>query len=281
MDAALIASAALLGLAGAPHCTAMCAAPCSAAIGRPGPGLGARSLSFHAARIGSYALAGALVSAAVGGLAAIASWAPALRPLWMLLHLAAFGLGLWLLWQGRQPAWLGAIGRMPAPAVAVQAQPMFATRMGTVAAGSGGAGGMHAGPAPAQRAAWPSVPGAQLSTVLGVASPWRAGGLGALWAAWPCGLLHSALLVAAMTNTAAGGAAAMAGFALASAAGLIWAPWLWSWVTRGSAGRGEGGRARRAEAWAARIAGGVLAAASGWALTHGMWHGIAVWCGLA
>jgi uncharacterized protein len=106
---------------------------------------------------------------------------------------------------------------------------------------------------------------------------WRAGGLGALWAAWPCGLLHSALLVAAMTNTAVGGAAAMAGFGLASAAGLVWGPWLWGWLTRG----GTGERARRAEAWAARIAGGMLAAASGWALTHGLWHDIAVWCGLA
>jgi sulfite exporter TauE/SafE len=104
--------------------------------------------------------------------------------------------------------------------------------------------------------------------------PLRAGAAGSLWVAWPCGLLHSALLVAAMTESALSGAAAMAGFALLSAAGLLWAPWLWRRI-----GRAGGGQ--RAERLAARLAGAMLVAASGWALGHGLWHRVAVYCGWA
>lgn len=114
MDVALIGSAALIGLAGAPHCTAMCSAPCAAAIGRT-PGAGA-TIGFHLARLASYALAGAVVASSVGALARLSQWSPALKPLWTLLHVAALALGLWLLWHGRQPAWMARLGRAPQPA---------------------------------------------------------------------------------------------------------------------------------------------------------------------
>lgn len=246
MDATLIASAALMGLAGAPHCTAMCAAPCTAVIGRSGP---AGGLAFHATRVASYAAAGAVVSAGTGALAALTAWSPALRPLWTLLHLAALMLGLWLLWQGRPPAWLGSVGlggrRLP-PAAGPQA--------------GLGAPALAAVAMPASRRDARSL-------------PWPAALAGALWVGWPCGLLHSALLVAAMTNTAASGATAMGGFALASSLGLWWAPWLWRRL--GAAGT------RRAEAWAARLAGAMLVSAAMFALGHGLWHRVAAYCGWA
>ena len=50
---ALIAAAALMGLAGLPHCAAMCAAPC-AALTR---GNGMSHVLFQSARIGGYAAA--------------------------------------------------------------------------------------------------------------------------------------------------------------------------------------------------------------------------------
>ena len=53
------------------------------------------------------------------------------------------------------------------------------------------------------------------------AAPARSAGLGLAWVAWPCGLLQSALRVAALANTPASGALVMAGFAGASAAGLL------------------------------------------------------------
>ena len=61
------------------------------------------------------------------------------------------------------------------------------------------------------------------------------------------------------------GAAAMAAFAVASSPGLLLAPWV---VARGVRRSATLAAARR---WAIRAAGAMLAAASGWALTHGLW----------
>lgn len=110
---AIVAAAALMGLAGLPHCTAMCAAPCAALTGR---GAGSQPL-FQTARVAGYATAGALAAASVGALRESLAWTAALRPLWMLLHMAALALGLWLLWRGCWPAALqrGAAVAPPLP----------------------------------------------------------------------------------------------------------------------------------------------------------------------
>jgi len=229
VDGALIASAAALGLAGAPHCTAMCGAPCAAAIGRGGGWM--PTAAFHLARVASYAVAGAVVASAVGALALLSQLSPALRPLWTMVHALVLALGLWLLWTGRQPDWMASLGRAPAP----------------VAAPAG----------------WQVVRGPTRAT--------RAALAGGLWVGWPCGLLQGALLVASMTGGAASGAAAMAAFAVASAPGLLLAPWVWQKLSR----RRD---AAAIERWAIRAAGLLLAAASGWALTHGVWDRFAAYC---
>lgn len=226
MDAALIASAALLGFAGAPHCTAMCGAACAAVTGR-GPGT-ASSLTFHVARVAGYAAAGAVAAASVGALAALGQWSPALRPLWTLAHVAALALGLWLIWSGRQPAWLERYGRRD-----------------TVTVGANG---------------WQRLRG-----------PTEAAVAGSLWFAWPCGLLQSALVVAALANGPAGGAGAMAAFGVASGIGLAAGPWLWM--------RLGGSAAAGSAAWAVRAAGTLLVASSGFALGHGLWATVAAYCG--
>ena len=96
---------------------------------------------------------------------------------------------------------------------------------------------------------------------------------GALWVAWPCGLLQSAILVAALAGSPLSGAAMMATFALASGLGLSLAPWLWRrWGSAGGALVSGGS--------AIRIAGALLAVASGWALTRGVWAQVAAYCGL-
>lgn len=240
MEASIIASALMLGLAGAPHCTAMCSAPCAAVVGREGGAGG--SIAFHLARIGGYAAVGGVAAGGVATLGVLAQAAPMVRPVWALLHAALFVLGLWLLWQGRQPALLAQFGRSLQPALAT-------------------AGASSAGWQPVQ---WPA------SSRPGSGRAWRAGLAGGLWVAWPCGLLQSALVVAALSNTALGGAAAMAAFAVASSAGLVLAPLVWRRLGRaGSA---------RAEAWALRAAGLMTAAMSGWALTEGLWHRFAEYC---
>jgi sulfite exporter TauE/SafE len=230
----LILSALLMGLAGSVHCLGMCGAASTAAISACG---GARSRSawssFHAGRVISYAAAGALAAASVGFLERVGSISPALRPLWTLAHLAALLLGFWLLWQGKQPAWLDRLGRE---------------------------GSRASGTRPER--GWQTIRG-----------PVKAGGLGLAWVAWPCGLLQSALMVAALANGPWGGAAVMTTFALTSSVALGLGPalvlrWAGSDPT-------QGGRLTRLMV---RVSGAALVVASAWALGHGLWIRVAAYC---
>lgn len=224
MNLSLLLAALLMGLAGSLHCTAMCGAACTAITQRSGPRASRALLGLHLGRLASYAAGGALTAASVGALGAWAQVAPALRPLWSLVHGAALVLGLYLLWTGRQPAWM-MIGRSPVLANAP--------------------------------AGW-----------LPMQAPLRSAALGSVWVLLPCGLLQSALLVAALANDAAGGAMVMAVFALASSLGLLMAGAAWQRALA----------TPQALRWAVRLAGGMLAAASAWALGHGLWLKIAAYC---
>ncbi|MCA0244521.1 MAG: sulfite exporter TauE/SafE family protein [Proteobacteria bacterium] len=238
MEAALYASALALGLAGSPHCVAMCAAPCAAVTG----GQGRPQLAFHLARAAAYAAAGALAAASVNSLGLLAAASPMFKPLWSLVHAAALALGLWLLVMGRQPAWIERIGRRPVT---------------DAGAGAGARGGWQLMRAPGR------------ST--------RAAAAGALWVAWPCGLLQSAILVAALANTPLGGAGVMLVFAMATAAGLLAGPWLWRRL-RPAPGGGAG--AAGVGTLGVRVAGALLAVASSFALFKGAWAAVAAYCGL-
>ena len=113
MDIALAASAALMGLAGTPHCAAMCGAACSGVVQRCG-GTRRASLALQLGRFASYALAGAIVAAGSGTIGRLAEAAPLLRPLWAMAHAAALGLGIWLVWRGKVPSWLGSLAPLRA-----------------------------------------------------------------------------------------------------------------------------------------------------------------------
>ena len=117
MDAALVFSAFLLGLAGMPHCAAMCGAPCAAVVGS-GPDARARSMGFHTARLAAYAAAGGLLAAGAGVLSVAGTAGQWMRPLWAVLHMGALALGLWLLVTARQPAFMTGRGRSRHPAAA-------------------------------------------------------------------------------------------------------------------------------------------------------------------
>jgi uncharacterized protein len=94
--------------------------------------------------------------------------------------------------------------------------------------------------------------------------------LGTLWALLPCGLLYSAVAVAALAGGPLDGAAVMALFALGTSVTMTAAPWLWLKL-RGQGAAGSG-------AWGVRLAGLALAASSGWALWMGLVHNTAPWC---
>lgn len=217
MNAALATTALLMGLAGAPHCAAMCGAACTGIVRGCAGGTAQHTstLSFHGARLLSYAAGGALAAGSVSWLATQGAQVAILRPLWTLLQVAALALGLWLLVRGRQPAWIDNIGR----------------------------------PGAGRRVIW-------------MQGPAGAAAAGSLWVALPCGLLQSALVVAALGSGPLEGATLMALFAAGSGLGLWLGPALWMHL----AGRHAG----RAQVLAVRLAGLMLALASGWALAHGL-----------
>jgi uncharacterized protein len=221
MQTTLAISALVMGLAGGPHCIAMCGAAC-AGIGRSG-GKNRRSMwFFQIGRLLGYSAMGGVAAISMQSLGWLTVHAAPLRPLWSLVHVAAALLGLMLLWQARQPAWLENAARK------VWSQVRNAT------------GSMQNG-AP---------------LVIGI-----------LWSLLPCGLLYSALLVAALAGNVVEGAAVMALFALGSGVSLMLGPWLW--LRLGAHGSGQ---------WAIRIAGLVLFSTSVWGLWMGLVHNSAPWC---
>ncbi|HSV82710.1 MAG TPA: sulfite exporter TauE/SafE family protein [Ramlibacter sp.] len=111
MSLTLAASALLMGLAGGPHCAAMCGAAC-AGVARSASGGPARGLwTFQLGRLVGYSVAGAAAALAVQSFAWLSSSAVALRPLWLLFHLGVLAWGLMLLALARQPAWVESAGR--------------------------------------------------------------------------------------------------------------------------------------------------------------------------
>ena len=111
MQTTLIVTGLLMGIAGGPHCVAMCGAAC-AGIGRASNGANTRSMwIFQAGRVLGYSALGAMVAASMQGLGWLSVHSAALRPVWTLFHVAAAMLGLVLLWRARQPVWLEAGAR--------------------------------------------------------------------------------------------------------------------------------------------------------------------------
>jgi len=233
VELTLVFGALLLGAAGIPHCAAMCGPACAAVVGSRSAAAGrVAEWGFQAARLAGYAGVGALAAAGVGLAEAMGSTAPILRPVWILLHVAALGLGLWLAITGRQPTWMSRVlVRQPAAA------------------------------------AWQPVSGPRELRRKRVMAASMAG---LAWVAWPCGLLQSALVMAALANTPLGGAGVMAAFATASAAGLLWGPWALSRVSQEMGGR--------VTEWAVRGAGVLLAVGSAWALGHDVWLRVVAYC---
>lgn len=105
MSTSLALTALLMGLAGGPHCAAMCGAAC-AGVTRVGRGSPARSMwTFQLGRLAGYAVAGGVVASAVQAFAWLSTQTAALRPAWTVFHLAVLAWGLTLLVLARQPAW--------------------------------------------------------------------------------------------------------------------------------------------------------------------------------
>ncbi|HSI45563.1 MAG TPA: sulfite exporter TauE/SafE family protein [Methylophilus sp.] len=187
MLASLLLTAFVMGLAGGPHCIAMCGAACGA-MQSPS---NARSIpiriiktvpwSFYLGRMLGYGLLGALAAQSLRGLAWLSNQSQVFQPLWTFSHTLIFAWGFLLLVTGKQPQW------------AIQgAQQVWAlikqyTR--------------HA----------------RFNFLF----------TGMVWALLPCGLLYSAVMLASLQSQWLQGALVMMAFAIGSATVLAIAPLLW------------------------------------------------------
>ena len=175
MQTSLLVTALLMGLAGGPHCIAMCGAAC-AGIGQAAAPHSTRAIgTFQLGRVIGYGALGGLAAATMQGLGWLTVQSAALRPVWTMVHVAAVLMGLALVVLAQQPVWLET----------------------------------------GARRIWSKVRSATQS--MGMAAPL---GLGVAWALLPCGLLYSALMVAALAGSVAGGMAVMAVFAIGSGVSL-------------------------------------------------------------
>lgn len=231
---ALLGSVVALAVGGLPHCAVMCGAPCAAVCGSSQP-------AEHAVRVLPL---GAAVSRGQVELAFHLARLVSYATVGAMLAAGLNGLGqaaasgtrlmqpLWTLWH--------AVALLYGLVMLVAARQPLVERWGR----------MHragAGPKPA-------------AGNLGAASL-----AGLAWAAWPCGLLHAALLVASLANTAWGGAALMLVFGAISAWGVAFGPAL-----RRALGQ------RLSASTATRWAGALLSAAALWALADR--SGFVAWC---
>ena len=109
MQSSLALTTLFMGLAGGPHCVAMCGAACAGI--QKGHG-GAYSLwKFQAGRLIGYASLGAVAAASVKSLAWFSNQTLALHPVWTFFHVLVLSWGLVLLAYARQPVWVDNFGR--------------------------------------------------------------------------------------------------------------------------------------------------------------------------
>ena len=106
MQTSLALTALIMGLAGGPHCVAMCGAACAGMGHLAGVHQNRALISFQAGRWMGYSLLGGLAALSVQTLGWLTVESAALRPVWSMLHVAAVVLGLLLVWQAKQPVWL-------------------------------------------------------------------------------------------------------------------------------------------------------------------------------
>lgn len=97
MLSSLLVTAFLMGLAGVPHCTAMCGTACAAVFPK---GVSVWTLIGRA--IG-YACLGVVAATAAGQLARWGQQVAMIKPLWMMAQFAMVLLGCFMLWRGFVP----------------------------------------------------------------------------------------------------------------------------------------------------------------------------------
>lgn len=237
MLVALASTALLMGLAGGSHCLVMCAAPCGALTGRGDSAPAAEQAVQWVPRGGVVRRTAAFHAGRLAGYAAAGA-------------LAAMAMDslAWLTQQttALRPAWTlmhVAVMGWGLMMMVQSRQPAWVEQAG--------------------RAVW-----GRVRPLVGAPAGVLAAGF--LWALMPCGLLYSALLVAALSGGPVEGALTMALFGIGSGVWLVSGPWVWSRLK----GRLDAARAQ----WGTRVAGGLLCAVAAWALWFDLIYKPSLWC---
>lgn len=225
-----------MGLVGGPHCLVMCAAPCSVVTAAKPVG-GGQPVAVHGLqkrqwlRTSLFHLGRIAAYALLGGIAAMAMESLA----WVTSQTTALQR-LWMLMHVAVMAW--------GLAMVVQArQPAWLERAGRSVW--------------ARVQPWVTAPGGSLAA-------------GFAWALMPCGLLYSAVLVAALSGGAWQGALSMAAFAVGGALWLLAGPWLWQ--------LGQSHVNALRARWGTRVAGLMLIGVASWALWMDLVYKPGLWC---
>jgi len=278
MLTSLLINALLMGLAGLPHCAAMCGAPCAAALPR---GL---SWSALAGRVLGYALLGAVAAGATSALSSWSRWAGLLQPVWVMVLAAAIMMGGWMAWRGTMPA-------------VIQNQGLrWYRQLADAAARPGG---------------WLSRPWAQRSLPVLLGMAWAALPCGLLYgavvvaalapSAWEGALvmvvfsLPGTLALAGVTrwlgslwSRSIPADPALAGLQASATVPVLWVPGAEASRQKASAAaatapvdapaRSPWLRALTDPRWAVRLSGVMLAGAASWALAHRLLEQWQAWC---
>jgi len=235
MQTSLAVTALLMGLVGGPHCVVMCGAAC-AGIGRAAGASAQAGASSGAVAIGTFQLGRIIGYSVLGGVAAASIQGVG----WLSIQTAAL-----------RPVW-----------TLFHVSAFF---LGLLLLWK------------AQQPAWVEVAGHRLWSIARRLAAGQSRGaplvIGMFWSFLPCGLLYSALLVAAMTGQVWEGAVVMALFALGTSISMMAGPWLWLRL------RGTGPQSLASSGqWGVRLAGLALAVSSFWAIWMGLVHNTAPWC---
>lgn len=258
----LLSAVLLMGVAGVPHCAAMCAAPCAVALPE---GVGWRALL---ARTTGYAVLGAVAAGLTSWLGQWAAVAAMLQPLWLMALFASVLFGAWLLWHGEMPWQLQAQGQA--------AYRWLQQRLG--------GGGLAPRWAWVLGVFWAALPCGLLYGAVGVAAlapqAWQGALLMAVFS------VPGAMAIALAPRALAHLGRASGGGPQVAATGTGLAPVLWVRGASNAAvpqvvppdgltGRWQGGADAR---WALRLAGLSLVLGCGWALSHRLWAQWLAWC---
>jgi sulfite exporter TauE/SafE len=109
IETALLSSALIMGLAGGPHCVAMCGAACTGITQSAQHPYAI--YQYHIGRLCGYALLGAIATFAIQSIAWLSTYSKTLHPLWTFFHVLIFFWGVLLIIYARQPIWVDNAGR--------------------------------------------------------------------------------------------------------------------------------------------------------------------------